>query len=806
MYPIGEQFQFSYADALVKSESVVKGKYYRFSILSERLIRIEYSKTGTFVDAPTQFALRRNFAKPSFTIKEDPTYLQISTKYFRLFYMKEEPFEGTKFDPMKNLKVQLLGTEKEVEKLWYYGHPEARNYKGASTSIDVKMDGAKTNGLFSLDGFAAFYDHRSKLLEEDGTFVDPPKDHQDVYLFFYHHDFFDALKDYFYLTGDPALLPRYALGNWWSRDYSYSTENMLDLADKFAYAKIPLSVILFDKDWHIRNTGNEKDLVTGYSFQRELIPNPQELFLKLHEKNIRVGLQVNPKQGIYPHEVYYDLICQYLGIHEKKIVLFDPLNPKFLDVYMKVLLHPLESMGMDFFWNDYDEANHLTELQFLNHYHFYDSARNATKRGMLLSRPTTLADHRYGVLYAGKSIVGWKSLRDMLRRMEMASNIGVTWSSYDIGGNHAGIEESELYIRYIELGVFSPILRFHSSRGPYYKKEPWLWDIKTETIAADYLRLRHRLIPYLYTEAYRYHKEGIPLIQPFYYQNPWVYDDENYRNQYFFGKELLVAPILGRKEPVMNRTIHKFYIPEGTWYDFRTGKKFPGNKRYVSFFREEDYPVFARSGAIIPLSSDIDQNNIGNPKDLEIHIFPGKSNHYELYEDDGITSLYREGYFLKTDIDYNYLKSNYTVIIRSIDGKSGIVPETRNYKIRFRNTKKAKEVTVHFNQSQIEATSYLEESDFIVELKNVPTVGQLTVNCKGHDIEIDAVRLINEDIDAILMDLPLETNLKEKVASVIFGDLPIKNKRIEIRKLRRVGLPKDHMKLFLKLLEYIEQI
>lgn len=199
-------------------------------------------------------------------------------------------------------------------------------------------------------------------------------------------------------------------------------------------------------------------------------------------------------------------------------------------------------------------------------------------------------------------------------------------------------------------------------------------------------------------------------------------------------------------------------------------------------------------------------NDTTPPKDMEIHIFPGKNNQYNLYEDDGVSDLYRQGYYLLTSIDYNYLPNNYTVIIRSIEGKSGIIPEKRNYKIRFRDTKQADDVIVFYNDGQIEVNSWIEGPDFIVEVKDVPTIGQLTINCKGKDIEIDALRLINDDIESIISDLQIETEMKEIIDSILFSNLPIKKKRIEIRKLRRKGLERKFVRLFLKLLEYIEQI
>jgi hypothetical protein len=287
----------------------------------------------------------------------------------------------------------------------------------------------------------------------------------------------------------------------------------------------------------------------------------------------------------------------------------------------------------------------------------------------------------------------------------------------------------------------------------------------------------------------------------------WVYDDDLYRNQYYLGSQLLVCPILEPKDPVMNRSIHRFFVPEGTWYDFVTGKKFPGNKKYVSFFKEEDYPVFAKQGSIIPLSNKSNINNTSNPTDLEIQIFPGKSNTFELYEDDGISSLYKEKFYLITSIDYNYMPNNYTVIIRSIEGKSGIAPDLRNYKIRFRNTRMSEKVSALLNNEEIKCEVSLDDNDLIILIKDVNTAKTLSISCIGKDIEIDAVRIINEDINSIISDLKIDTSLKEKIAEIVFDtELPMNKKRIYVRKLKSYGLDQIFIKMFIKLLEYIEEI
>ena len=152
------------------------------------------------------------------------------------------------------------------------------------------------------------------------------------------------------------------------------------------------------------------------------------------------------------------------------------------------------------------------------------------------------------------------------------------------------------------------------------------------------------------------------------------------------------------------------------------------------------------------------------------------------------------------------MPNNYTVIIRAIDGKSKIVPDTRDYKIIFRNTKQAKEVIAYFDREPIEVESYVDGPDFIVVAKDIKTTGQLTINCKGKDIEIDALRLISDDIRSIISDLPINTEMKQKIDDVMFSDLDIRKKRIAIRKLKGKDLESKFVKVFLKLLEYMEQV
>lgn len=804
MYNLGEQFQFSETNATADPKAVVKGGKYRITILTERLVRLEYNEEGIFEDHPTEIVLKRKMPVPKFDIKEDPVLLQISTSYFKLSYSKEKPFEGTKMNPMAHLKIELLNTDR----IWYYKHPEARTLAAPGLSLTDEHGKTKyVKSLYSLDGFVSIDDSQSLLIDKDGTFKNRESKMIDMYVFLYGKDIELCLKDYFMLTGNPALLPRYALGNWWSRNSAYEDESLDKLIDKFDRHQIPLSIVLLNHDWHIREYEKAKNLQTGFTFNTNYFKYPVALVQKLHNKGIRLGLSVNPSEGLYPYDTYYEKAKTYVTPNAKGIIPFQVLDPKSLDVYLKLCIHPLDSMGVDFYSLDIENTKDIKNLWLLNHYHFYDMSRDYKRRPMILSKNTMMAAHRYPVQYSGKTVVSWDTLKEIPFFNASATNVGVSFFSHDIGGYYKGTEDNELYTRFVQLGTFSPILKFGSDNGKYYKREPWKWGVKTHRIVKEYLTLRHRLIPYLYTEAYEYHQNGKPLITPLYYKFPNLYDDELYKNEYYFGSQLFVAPIVSKKEYVMNRVIQRIFMPEGIWYDFVTGKKFVGGKKYVAFFKDDEYPVYAKEGSILVLGDNEMLNDTTPPKHLEIHIFPGRSNSYTLYEDDGLSDLYRKGFYIKTHIDYNYLPSNYTVIIRAIEGKSGIIPAKRDYTFRFRNTKESKNISIYYQDTQIPFESYVDDQDFVVEVKDVRTIGQLTVNCRGKDIEIDAVRIINEEIESILSDLQIETEMKEKIDHIFFSDLSISKKRIEIRKLRNKGLlEQKFVKLFLKLLEYVSTV
>ena len=605
MSTLGTHFKLDNQNKFSNPKAVFKGEKYRITVLSDILIRLEYDEAGIFFDNYTELVKNRNFPLIEFDVQEDNKFLVITTKHFRLQYLKEKPFVGSTFAPDSNLRINLLDTDK----VWYFKHDEARNFGSVVENIDTKevyiskaeqilsendktksknkntkMDKirardvfVKRKGLYSTDGFVSIDDSSSLIIDNEGYLSVPEKKRIDTYVFLYRRDFGECLKDYFTLIGNPPLIPKYALGIWWYKDQRYDFDSIKDLVFNFNKYEIPVSTILLGEYWHIKDKNDDKKYVSGFTFDRDLFPNPKEFSDYLHDRGIRLGLKINPSEGIHPHEFKFQEFASELEITDNQTIPFNAFDKKFISAYLDKLINPLYNDGADFFFIDYltRDSNQLTAL---NYYHINDFKKFNNNRGLELSRISGNAPASYPIYFSGETIVSWDTLKKVPELTSRAANLGLTWYSHDIGGFKEGMEDQELYLRYVQLGCFQPIFRFASTKGHYYKREPWRWDLKTFTIVKDYCTLRARLVSYLYAEGYKYHKIGTPVVQPLYYKVPEIYDEVLYCNEYYFGSELLVAPITKPKDLIMNRAIEQIYLPEGTWYDFKTGKKYIGNK------------------------------------------------------------------------------------------------------------------------------------------------------------------------------------------------------------------------------------
>lgn len=741
--------------------AIIQGEKYRFTVLTEEMIRLEYCEDGQFEDRATQCVIDRKFKVPEYQVIENEESLEIITDKIHLVYNKQ------KFTDY-GLSVQVRGNISVYHSIWHFGE-EATDLGGTARTLD-EADGAieLEHGIISRFGYGILDDSRSLVITEDG-WVEPRKeDCIDIYFLGYGHEYEHCLKDYYHLTGKTPLLPRYALGNWWSRFYRYNDQEYKALMTRFEKEEIPFSVSVIDMDWHLVDIDPKYGSGwTGYTWNKELFPDPKEFMTWLHDHGLKVTLNVHPAGGVQAHEEKYKEMAEAMGRdwEKEEPVNFDVTDQKFLKAYFEYLHHPNEEEGVDFWWLDWQQGGlskipGLDPLWMLNHYHYLDSGRRG-KRRLTFSRYAGMGSHRYPVGFSGDTIISWESLAFQPYFTANASNVGYGWWSHDIGGHMKGYRDEELSTRWIQFGVFSPIMRLHSSNSAFTGKEPWNYNAVSENIMKRYLKLRHEMIPYLYTMNYHASHDGQPLIRPMYYLEPEQPEAYEVPNEYYFGTELVVCPITEPTDKAAGTACVKAWIPEGKWYDIFSGLKYDGGRMLELYRSLEDIPVLAKEGAIIPLTDLTEYtNSVENPKELAVKIVPGKKNAFILMEDTGDTCEDKEENWAQTKLEW--INEN-EFIIHPANGNLDVIPKCRTWKMEFYGIADVDNLEVTVGGKAIETERIYDEKRHICQV-NIPeteVTEQITISfSKGY--------LLMEnnkpaEIFALLYQAKIEYEVKEKI-------------------------------------------
>lgn len=613
----------------------------RLSVITDRILRVERSVKGVFEDRATQKIMHRDFGDASFTVSEDQEHIEVQTSE-RVFHVKKDTLA---------VEVKLQGYWVDASEVHLLGG----TFRTLDNALGDRILFGENKGrvelsdsIFSLEGVATIDDSSSYLLEEDGTLSPRQEGVADFYVLAFGKDYLGGLREFYELTGFTPLLPKYALGNWWSRYYAYRQQEYIDLMDKFADKQIPLTVATIDMDWHlVKNvpkdaTANSKFWGkgwTGYTFDETLFPDYRQFFRDLKDRGLAITMNLHPHDGIRYFEKQYDQMAEANGIDpaSKMPVAFDFTDRTFIDSYFDLVLHPYEEEGVDFWWIDWQQGRKsnkkgLDPLWLLNHYHTLDAGRDG-RTAMILSRYSGTGSHRYPLGFSGDTIVRWKSLAYQPSFTIMSSNTGYSWWSHDIGGHMFSKGDPEIYTRWVQLGVFSPINRLHSTRDKW-SKEPWLYGEEAEEIVTRFLQLRHRLLPYLYTANVLTATQGMPLIMPMYYLHDCR---EAYEavNQYYFGTEMIVAPVISKRDKHGLADV-EVWLPQGTWTDFFTGECYEGDRKLRLQVPLDRIPVFVKSGGIIPMLSCGTTNNQSFER-LEVRCYAGEGTYRMEDEQGGIT-------------------------------------------------------------------------------------------------------------------------------------------------------------------------
>ncbi|KAF9883042.1 hypothetical protein FE257_004296 [Aspergillus nanangensis] len=783
---------------LAHPEAVVGGTaQFRFTVIADGLLRYEWADDQHFEDRASVLAVNRQLPVPEFRVKDTETSLEIITRCFHLTYDKKA-FSAS------GLTAAVKGSYGPHSSVWHFGD-ENITLGGTARTLD-EADGRVDmgSGIVSRCGFASIDDSASMLFDKNQWIATRrPGSRIDGYLFAYGHDYRAAVRAFYALSGPQPLLPRWALGNWWSRYHAYDEQEFLQLMDNFRSAGAPLSVAVLDMDWHIVDDPRVAKAGvtgwTGYTWNTDLFPDPEAFLRKLHDYNVKTSINVHPADGIQSYEDLYKELATALGHNTSwnDPVQFDITNQKFLDAYFDVLHRRLEQQGVDIWWVDWQQGEHsripgIDPLWVLNHFHFLDSGYEG-KRPLTFSRYAGPGSHRYPIGFSGDTFITWDSLNFQPEFTSTASNIGYGWWSHDIGGHMHGQKDDELLIRWVQYGTFSPILRLHSSNSPWNPKEPWNLGGDSERILTKFLALRHRLVPYLYTMNARAAKENLPLIQPMYWEYPE--EDEAYQvaNQYLYGSELMIAPITSPRDRQTGLGQVLVWFPPARHVDIFSGMVYEGNRMLHVTRSLDTYPVFAREGSIIPLDANpVPENGCKEPEALELLVVIGADGSFELIEDEGTGASVGEIQFAQTPISFSQADGKLTISPRQ-GASSG--RNHRGWNIRFPGFSSAKEIHFFVNSSPRDVHPEGNAAGLIVRLGEHSVEEELVLKI-GENPHLD-VSSPKTHIMTFLKQAQISLDLKDQIWRTVSRGMP---STLQVGELIALGLDSNILN---PLLEYL---
>jgi len=677
-------------------------------VLTPRLVRMEWAADGRFEDHASLVFVNRRLPVPDFKATHESGWLVLRTGPLTLRY---NPAAGEFTAADLRVEFEINGRTAT----WTPGMADKGNLQGTIRTLDgVKGSTPLGAGLISRDGWVVIDDSDRPLFDDsDWPWVmeRPKGKRQDLYLFAYGHDYKQALHDYTRVAGKIPLPPRFAFGIWWSRYWAYTDTEFEELVRGFQEHDIPLDVLVIDMDWHptfgVKWWENKKDQSghtlgwTGYTWNPIYFPDPTEFLAWVHKQGLKTTLNMHPASGVQPFEEQYPEMARAMGIDPatKKYVPFDITDKKFAENYFKILHHPLERQGIDFFWLDWQQEPNtavagVNPTWWLNYTHFTDMERRG-KRGMLFHRWGGLGNHRYQIGFSGDTIAVWDSLAFQPYFTATAANVGYGYWSHDIGGHMrvnlgakpvAGVPQDpdypELYTRWIQWGAFSPILRTHTTKDPQSERRIWAYPVPYAEAMRDAYLLRESLIPYIYTAARNAYDTGISICHPLYYDDPEAPEAYEFKDEYLFGNDMLVAPIATPVSEESRLATKSIWLPPGTWIEWFTGTELKGPAKIERTFALDEIPVYVKAGAIIPMQPKM-RNVAEKPVDpLILTIFPGAPGETRVYEDAGNTPGYKSSEFAWTTIRHSGDK----VEILPVQGTYTGMLAKRGYEIRLVNT------------------------------------------------------------------------------------------------------------------------
>ncbi|WP_462250641.1 glycoside hydrolase family 31 protein [Ekhidna sp.] len=556
----------------------------------------------------------------------------------------------------------------------------------ASIPFYIGIHGDCSYGIFLDNSYKSHFNFGAS----NNRFSSFSVDSGDLNYYFFAGSVSDIIESYTWLTGRMPLPPMWSIGYQQCRYSYYPDTEVLDVAKKFRDKDIPADVIVLDIHY--------MDQYKIFSWDKERFPYPAQMVDLLKEMGFEVVVICDPgikkEEDYEPHSsgVENDVFLKYPDgeFYEGEVWPGWCYFPDFTKAESREWWHEMmksyTQIGIKGFWNDMNEiatwgqmlpenivfdfeGEGATTRKGRNVYGMqmaksaYEGAKSNLdgKRPFILTRAGFAGVQRYSALWTGDNVANDEHMMLGVRMVNSLGLSGVPFSGYDVGG-FAGNGQSNLFARWIQVGAFSPFFRGHSMINSN-DSEPWSYGEEVEEISKNYIRLRYKLMPYVYQAFLKASEKGTPITRSLcidYTTDDNIYDSD-FENQYMFGESILVAPLAS------DQRFGKIYLPQGEWYEFFTDEKFEGGQVNIREYALEHLPLFVKASSIIPVYSDAQQNSKDIGESLELHVYNGDEIcNIEYYEDDGVSTENVAGVYHRRNIVFD--PSNKKISIEMAQG------------------------------------------------------------------------------------------------------------------------------------------
>lgn len=629
----------------------------------------------------------------------------------------------------------------EDEGLYGFGsHEEGYgNLRGKSRQLYQQNMKACVPSFFSSKGYGFLFDCRSLMTFQDngfGSYVWMDVVDELDYYFMAGPNYKTVLASYRKLTGTAPMLPKWAYGYGQSREHYKSAEELISTVEEYRRRKIPLSFIIQDwQSWEPGKWGQK-------SFDPVRYPDPDAMTEQLHQMGAALMVSIWPNlNGMGENQKELLQAGYMLGNRST----YDAFRKEARDMYWKQANEGLFQHGVDAWWCDcsepfeadwigftqrpephermrinteaaktYLDGGEWTAYSLCHSRGIYEGQRAVTgeKRVVNLTRSSFAGQHRYATItWSGDIGSNWETLSRQTPEGLNFSAAGEPYWSFDIGGFFASpgrdwfrtgeypqgnqdLGYRELYTRWLQLGTFVPMMRSH---GTDTNREIWNFGEEGTPFydaIAKFIRLRMALLPYIYSQAAAVTRRGDTFLTPLGLDFPNDPTALEIKDQFLFGPALLVCPVThpmyyesGSKPLEGVKKTRTVYLPAGCgWYDFWTGQYYQGGRTLEADAPLEKIPLYVKAGSILPMGPAVEYPVQDVHPELTLHVYPGASGSFILYDDEGDSYRYEKGAFTETKLVWD--DSSRTLTIGSRQGAYDGMPQSQTYRVVLGNTEK----------------------------------------------------------------------------------------------------------------------